>query len=69
VEEQTATTSEMGRNVSEAASSSENIATNIAGVSMAMGETTTAVQQARESAEGLARTSGDLRGLVDSFKV
>jgi methyl-accepting chemotaxis protein len=68
VEEQTATTSEMGRNVSEAASSSENIATNIAGVSMAMGETAAAVQQARESAEGLSRTSGELRGLVESFK-
>ncbi|MEU7908118.1 methyl-accepting chemotaxis protein [Actinoplanes sp. NPDC049118] len=69
VEEQTATTSEMGRNVREAASSSENIASNIAGVSTAMGETTIAVQQARESAEGLARTSGELRDLVESFKL
>nr|BFE75654.1 hypothetical protein GCM10020092_089550 [Actinoplanes digitatis] len=69
VEEQTATTSEMGRSVGEAAASSENIASNIAGVSAAMGETTIAVRQARESAEGLARTSGELRGLVDSFQL
>ena len=69
VEEQTATTGEMGRNVAEAASSSQDIAANIAGVSTAMGETTAAVHQARTSATELARTSGELRDLVASFRL
>jgi methyl-accepting chemotaxis protein len=69
VEEQTATTGEMGRNVAEAAGSSQDIARNIAGVSTAMGETTAVVQLARESATDLARTSDELRNLVASFTI
>ncbi|MFI5491782.1 methyl-accepting chemotaxis protein [Actinoplanes sp. NPDC051859] len=69
VEEQTATTGEMGRNVAEAAQSSREIAMNIAGVSTAVGETTTVVRQAQDSAEDLARTSSELQKLVASFTV
>ncbi|OJF12412.1 methyl-accepting chemotaxis protein [Couchioplanes caeruleus] len=69
VEEQTATTGEMGRNVAEAAQSSREIAMNIAGVSAAVGETTTVVRQAQSSAEELARTSSELKSLVAGFTV
>jgi methyl-accepting chemotaxis protein len=67
VEEQTATTSEMGRNVIEVAGSSADIATNIAGVATAVQVTTAEVTQAQRNAEGLARTSGELRELVAGF--
>ncbi|WP_199513830.1 methyl-accepting chemotaxis protein [Nucisporomicrobium flavum] len=69
VEEQTATTGEMARNVTEAAGSSRDIAANIGGVSTAVGETTAIVRQARESAEDLARTSSELHQLVAGFAV
>ncbi len=67
VEEQTATTSEMGRNVAEVAISSSDIAANIAGVASAAGATATAVSEARSSADGLARTGRELRELVAGF--
>ncbi|MBO3739117.1 methyl-accepting chemotaxis protein [Actinoplanes flavus] len=67
VEEQTATTSEMGRNVVEVADSSEAIATNIAGVATAVGSTVTVANRARSNAEGLARTSTELQELVATF--
>ncbi|MEU4422387.1 methyl-accepting chemotaxis protein [Actinoplanes sp. NPDC024001] len=69
VEEQTATTSEMGRNVAEVSGSSADIATNIAKVADAVGSTTTVVNQARTSAEDLARTSTELQELVGGFKL
>ncbi|GIF16021.1 methyl-accepting chemotaxis protein [Actinoplanes teichomyceticus] len=69
VEEQTATTSEMGRNVAEVADSSTTIATSIAGVATAVGTTTTVVNQAQENAANLARTSSELRELVAGFKL
>ncbi|MEV8507937.1 methyl-accepting chemotaxis protein [Actinoplanes sp. NPDC051475] len=69
VEEQTATTGEMGRNVAEAAQSSREIAANIAGVSTAVGETTTVVREAQVSADDLARTSAELEKLVAAFTV
>ncbi|MDI6099517.1 methyl-accepting chemotaxis protein [Actinoplanes sp. NEAU-A12] len=69
VEEQTATTSEMGRNVAEVSGSSADIATNIAKVAAAVGSTTTVVNQAQDSAANLARTSTDLHDLVVSFKL
>jgi methyl-accepting chemotaxis protein len=67
VEEQTATTSEMSRNVAEVADSSADIATNIAGVAGAVGATTTIATKARESAGSLSRTSNELRELVAGF--
>ncbi|KUL31967.1 methyl-accepting chemotaxis protein [Actinoplanes awajinensis] len=67
VEEQTATTSEMGRNVVEVADSSATIATSIAGVASAVATTTAVADQAQENAAGLARTSAELRELVAGF--
>ncbi|AEV83679.1 methyl-accepting chemotaxis protein [Actinoplanes sp. SE50] len=67
VEEQTATTSEMGRNVAEVADSSTAIATSIAGVATAVGTTTEVVNQAQSNAANLARTSSELRELVAGF--
>ncbi|GIF31648.1 methyl-accepting chemotaxis protein [Actinoplanes utahensis] len=67
VEEQTATTGEMSRNVAEVAESSADIATNISGVAAAVGTTTTVVREAQENAESLARTSTELRQLVAGF--
>jgi methyl-accepting chemotaxis protein len=67
VEEQTATTSEMSRNVTEVADSSADIATNIAGVAGAVGATTTIATKARENAGSLSRTSNELRELVAGF--
>jgi methyl-accepting chemotaxis protein len=69
VEEQTATTSEMGRNVTEVADSSADIATNITGVASAVGATNTVATRAQSNAETLARTSTELRELVAAFKL
>jgi methyl-accepting chemotaxis protein len=67
VEEQTATTNEMSRNVAEASSGSGEIATNIHGVAAAATSTTEAVQQTRTAVEELARMAADLRQEVSRF--
>ncbi|MEU8814923.1 methyl-accepting chemotaxis protein [Actinoplanes sp. NPDC048796] len=69
VEEQTATASEMGRNVAEVAGSSSEIAMNINGVASAAAVTASAVAHSRGSADDLARTSAELRSLVAGFRV
>jgi len=67
VEEQTATTNEMSRNVSEAATSSGDITDNINGVATAAASTTEAVTQTRVAVDELARMASDLRTQVASF--
>ncbi len=67
VEEQTATTSEMSRNVAEASAGSGEIATNIAGVAAAADSTTQSVAQTLESINELARMSNELRAEVGRF--
>jgi methyl-accepting chemotaxis protein len=69
VEEQSATTNEMNRNVTEAATGASQIAGNIAGVADAAQVTTEGVDQARQAATDLARMSGELRALVGRFTV
>ena len=69
VEEQTATTNEMSRNVAEASTGSGEIATNIAGVAAAADTTTQAVNQTLAAIEELARMSNDLRVEVARFTV
>jgi methyl-accepting chemotaxis protein len=69
VEEQTATTNEMNRNVSEAATGSVEIATNVSGVATAAQLTTEAVAETQRSTSDLARMSGDMRQLVGRFRV
>ncbi len=69
VEEQTATTNEMNRNVTDAATASGEIASNIAGVADAAGSTSEGVTRAEQAAAELARLSDDLGELVGRFTV
>ncbi|MBG0833361.1 methyl-accepting chemotaxis protein [Planomonospora sp. ID67723] len=69
VEEQTATTGEMNRNVADASASSNEIAANIAGVAQAAAITTEGVEQSRQAAVELAGMSRSLRELVGRFTV
>jgi methyl-accepting chemotaxis protein len=67
VEEQTATTQEMSRSVTEAASGSGQIAENITSVSAAAGDTTQALGQTRAAVDELSRMSSELRTAVGRF--
>jgi len=69
VEEQTATTNEIGRNVSEAAKGSAEIAQNITGVASAAQQTSAAATDSRTSSAELARMATELSKLVSQFKV
>jgi methyl-accepting chemotaxis protein len=69
VEEQSATTGEMARNVSEAARGASTIATNIQGVAQAAQDTSTNVGQAQKATEHLAEMANELRDLVGRFQV
>jgi methyl-accepting chemotaxis protein len=67
VEEQTATTNEMSRSVTEAAGGSTQIADNITGVSAAADATTQALTQTRTAVDELSRMAADLRTEVSRF--
>ncbi|MCW2581959.1 MAG: Methyl-accepting chemotaxis protein, partial [Klenkia sp.] len=67
VEEQTATTNEMSRSVSEAAGGTTEIAGTITGVSSAAGATTEALGQTQVAVDELARMAGELRTTVGRF--
>jgi methyl-accepting chemotaxis protein len=69
VEEQTATTGEVNRNVAEAASGSRDIAANIDGVARTTDTTTAGVHQWRQSAGELGAMSGELHTLVAKFQL
>ena len=69
VEEQSATTSEMSRNVTEAARGATTISDNIKGVAEAAQNTSTNVGEAQTATEDLARMANELRDLVGRFKV
>jgi methyl-accepting chemotaxis protein len=69
VEEQTATTAEMSRNVALASDGSADIASNIAGVAMAATTTAGGAGQSQQAASALARVSADLRATVASFQL
>jgi methyl-accepting chemotaxis protein len=68
VEEQTATTNEMSRNVAEASSGSGEIAANISGVSSAAQATTQALSQSRSAIDELAGMSAELRAQISRFQ-
>uniref|UniRef100_UPI001F4990F4 methyl-accepting chemotaxis protein n=1 Tax=Nocardioides pantholopis TaxID=2483798 RepID=UPI001F4990F4 len=68
VEEQTATTNEMSRNVAEAATGGHEIAANIAGVSQAAVSTTEAMSQSQAAVAELAGMAGKLRAEVSRFR-
>jgi len=69
VEEQSATTSEMTRNVSEAARGASTISDNIKGVAEAAQNTSTNAGEAQTATEDLSRIATQLRDLVGRFKV
>jgi methyl-accepting chemotaxis protein len=69
VEEQTATTNEMNRNVAEAAGGTQGIAAAISGLAAGTQETNQRVADAQRSAGELARMSGELQEAVSRFTV
>ncbi len=69
VEEQSATTNEMTRNVADAAKGSEEITRNIAGVAEAARGTSSSAQESQKAANDLAEMAEQLRSLVGQFKI
>ena len=69
VEEQSATTSEMSRNLTEAAKGSGEVAQNIHGVAEAAQNTSHGATDSQKAAQSLAQMSTQLRELVGQFKV
>ncbi|MGI5236621.1 methyl-accepting chemotaxis protein [Dactylosporangium sp. CA-139066] len=69
VEEQTATTNEMNRSVSEAATGSAEIANNVSTVATATQNTSRNVAEAQRAAGDLSRMSSEMRQLVARFKI
>jgi methyl-accepting chemotaxis protein len=67
VEEQSATTAEIGRNVEETSKGSTEISENISGVAKAAQETSAGVGQTQEAATDLSRMAADLQKLVSRF--
>jgi len=68
VEEQTATTGEMNRSVTDAATGTSEIAENITGVAEAARRTSEGVGQTQEATAELARMSAELTALVGNFR-
>jgi len=68
VEEQTATTQEMNRTLSDAAAGAGDIAATIGGVSEATRRTTDSVGDTRQAASELAVTATQLQALVSRFR-
>lgn len=69
VEEQSATTNEMTRNVADAAKGSGDITENISGVASAAQSTSTSAQESQKAADDLAGMAAQLRSLVEQFKL
>jgi methyl-accepting chemotaxis protein len=67
VEEQTATTNEMGRNVAEAATGAADIAQNVTGVARSAADTGAAASSTNQAADELARMAADMQKLVAQF--
>jgi methyl-accepting chemotaxis protein len=68
VQEQTATTGEINRNVSELATGSQQIADNIAGVAEVAAGTSADAGTTQQAAASLAAMANQLRELVGSFR-
>jgi methyl-accepting chemotaxis protein len=68
VEEQTATTNEIARNIAEAAKGTSAIAQNIKVVALNAQTTTTGITNTSEAATELARMAVDLQKVVNQFK-
>jgi methyl-accepting chemotaxis protein len=68
VEEQTATTAEISRNVNEAALGSREIAQNVMGVAQAARSTTEGAANTKSSADELSRMAAELQSLVTKLQ-
>jgi methyl-accepting chemotaxis protein len=69
VEEQTVTTNEIGRNVTEAARGTSDIAKNISGVALAAQNTTQGASDSQKAASSLAAMAAQLQAIVAKFKL
>ncbi len=69
VEEQTATTNEIGRNVAQAAQGATDIARNITGVAQSARSTATGATQTQAAAGALSQMAGELQHMVSQFKI
>ncbi len=69
VEEQDATTNEMARNVTAAANGSQQITQNTSSIAEAAQDTSRDAGDTQEAAQHLVVTSGELRRLVERFKI
>jgi hypothetical protein len=68
VEEQTATTNEIARNIAEAAQGGSEISRGITEVAQALRGTAEGASQTRQAAAELARVAGELGRLVGRFR-
>lgn len=68
IEEQTATTGEMSRNIGDVATGSTGISADVTAVATTAGTTTTGVIAIRAAADDLAQVSQDLQTLVSRFR-
>jgi len=64
IEEQTATTAEVGRNVAEASTGNKEVAAGVAEVAAVAKQTTAGASEVRQAADELARLSAELDALV-----
>ena len=69
VEEQSATTNEMSRNLTDAAKGAGEVSQNISGVAQAAQNTSQGATDSLKAAQQLAKMSTQLRGLVEKFKL
>ncbi len=69
VEEQTGTTNEISRNISETAKGSSDIASNITGVASAATETQHSAAASQKAAQELSKLAVRLGGVVNQFKL
>jgi len=69
VEEQTATTNEIGRNVAQAAAGATDIARNITGVAESARNTAAGATQTQAAAGALSQMAGELQHMVTQFKI
>jgi methyl-accepting chemotaxis protein len=69
VEEQTVTTNEIGRNVTEAARGTSDIAKNISGVALAAQNTTQGASDSQKAASSLSAMAAQLQSIVGKFKL
>ena len=69
VEEQTATTNEIGRSVAEAAKGATDIAHNITGVAQSAQDTALGATQTQSAATDLTQMAAALQGMVSRFRI